>query len=43
VNYLVSGHWSEKAVAEAKKYTNEVNDVVNVKEVKASKFSMVPP
>jgi len=42
VNYLVTGHWGEKAFAEAKKYTTELNEVVPIKTTKGSKYSMVP-
>ena len=41
-NYILTGHWSEKAIAEAKKY-GTVNDVVPTKDQKNSKFSTVPP
>ncbi len=38
-NYLVTGHWGEKAIAEAKKYCSP-NEVIPLKNIKENKYSM---
>jgi phosphoserine aminotransferase len=38
-NYLVTGHWGEKAIAEANKYCS-ANAVVPLKVIKDNKYTM---